>query len=187
MNDEQRIVEAILELNNFLIKYKLKQREFSHKDPELSKVIENNRIDTFKFIIENFDYFDEIFLKFKKSYNYNDLKNFLQIIRNKRKDNFDYIETPFLINFQRSNYLKGKLALYSGHFSKAFLFFNKSMEKQVVCDARIIKSSIKQIYKIIKRVEINLDKKLASNNIFEKEIMSSHLEIPKENQKSSKK
>ena len=63
MNDEQRIVEAIIELNNFLIKYKLKQREFYHIDPELSKVIENNRIDSIKFIIENFD---EIFYKIQE-------------------------------------------------------------------------------------------------------------------------
>ena len=53
--DERRIMEAILELNSFLIKYRLKPNELNNfAQEDTSKMYENQKVETFKFIIENF-------------------------------------------------------------------------------------------------------------------------------------
>ena len=111
-----------------------------------------------------------------KSKNDEYYKNFL-LKMNVMKEDFDYIETNFFISYQRSNYLKGKLALYSGHYSKAFFLFLKSKEKLVISDASIIKSSIKKIYKILYYFIHKIDNQLIS---------SKHLNKPKRSLDSSK-
>jgi len=159
LQDDKRIMEAILELNSFLIKYKLRPYDSNDFEDIDSRLIYNNqRVETFKFIVDNFHNFDEIYEKLKNINTRDYFKNFLEIIRNKSKNNYDLIETPFLILAQRRNYLLGKLAKYCGHFSQAFLYFCKSKERHIICDAYLIKSSIKQIYKLIRHFEKDLEK-----------------------------
>jgi len=159
LQDDKRIMEAILELNSFLIKYKLKPNDSNDFEDIDTRIIYNNqREEAFKFIVDNFHNFDEIYDKLKNINTRDYFKNFLEIIRNKSKNNYDLIETPFLILAQKRNYLLGKFAKYCGHFSQAFLYFCKSKERQIICDAYLIKSSIKQIYKLIRHFERDLEK-----------------------------
>lgn len=158
------IIQAILELNCFLIKYRLKtDLDFFTEDKFDNKLFELQRVETFKLINANFNNFDEFFKKLRNMNTPEYLKNFLQVLKIKN-GNFENIETPYLILCQRSNYLKGKFALCCGHYSKALEFFYRSRGKQVVCDAGIIRASIKQIYKIIKKFENEIDKLLQQNN-----------------------
>jgi len=167
-SDNRKVAEAILEYNEFLINYKLKT-----DSEEVSEQVKNSKIMTFKLIVKNFQHFDELYEKLKTSNTSEYLKNFLEILRNNKKDNFEIIETPFMILCQRSNYLKGKLSRYCGHYLKALDFLFKSRETQIICDASIIKKSIKQIISIMR----DLDKEI--------ERLNNHLEMVKNNTKSS--
>ena len=180
LQNERKIMEAILELNSFLIKYKLKSNKFNGlKDNNSDKNFDNQRIETFKFIVDNFNNFDEIYEKLKNINNKDHLKNFLEIVRNKSKNNFDLVEIPFLILGQRKNYLLGKLAKCCGHFSQALLYFSKSKERQIICDAYLIKSSIKQIFKLIRQFETELEKDNIINAYINKKFNINSLEMPK--------
>lgn len=153
LQDDQKIFEAALQLINFLIKYKLKPSDYN-KDL-LPNEIEDRKIDVLKFILEIFSGLDKITERFNLIDKSEFLKNFLE-----RKNKFEIIQIPYPILLQNSNYLKGKLAMYTGNYANAFIFFNKSKEKFVISDANIIQSSIKNLYKIISHFYSKLEQDL---------------------------
>ena len=154
-------MDAILELNSFLIKFKLNTKNNkNYEQNNLNKFFEEQKIETFNFILKNFVNLDLLIVKLKVTYNTDYLKNFMKIIKNNKKE---IIDLPIYIICQKNNYLKGKFALYCGHYTKALEFFYRSREKQDICDASIIRSSIKQISKIIKHFEIEIVKNLSQN------------------------
>ena len=153
LEDDQKIFEAALELINFLIKYKLKPSDYN-KDL-LADEIEDRKIYVLKFILEIFSGLDKITERFNLIDKSEFLKNFLE-----RKNKFEIIQIPYTILLQNSNYLKGKLAMYTGNYANAFIFFNKSKEKFAISDANIIQSSIKNLYKIISHFYSKLEQDL---------------------------
>ena len=100
----------------------------------------------------------------RNSFDSNYLKQFLLILKNNKKKNYEIVESPFPLLVQRSNYIKGKLALYSGHYSTALEFFFKTREKHLICDANLIKRSTTQINKIYNHFCLEIDKINKSEN-----------------------
>ena len=142
------MAESILEYNEFLIKYKLKVSSSNNNNDlvTISEDIKHEKLIIFDLIVKNFEEFDKKLENLKASNSAEYFKNYLEILKNNKKENFDLIiETPSMILCQRCNYLKGKFSRYCGHNVKALDFFFKSRETQIICDASIIKKSINQI------------------------------------------
>ena len=137
------------------------------------------KFDTLEHISKNFSIFDKLYQKIKLIDNAEYLKNFLENIRNCKKDHLSGIETPFLVLLQRSNYLKGKFSRYCGDNLKAIEFFMLSKETHIICDARIIQKSIKQIIKIMKHIDkdIALNSELIIDEMKKKKKVSTQLTI----------
>lgn len=104
-----------------------------------------------KNIIRNFNEFDTIFDKDRESAEATlGLKQLYDKVRSNKKNNFDMIEVPIEILMQKSNYLKGKFMKINQDYRSALEFFYNSQKINVVCDAKIVKQSIKQIINIYK-------------------------------------
>lgn len=175
--DNVKIAESILEFIEFLLAYKLKNTERIIKSENVIKKKEEkkneeiklthsvytsetektmneqsdemlkNKKRTLEVIVMYFREFDIIYENLKRvTPEY--YKNFLDKMKNNKKE-LEVIDTPFLILFQKANYLKGKFAKYCGHLDRALEFFHKSRDITIICDASIIKKSIKQIIKIM--------------------------------------
>lgn len=179
-------MEAILELNYFLIKYKLGPIEKSNpysqteESDESSQLLDNSRKETFNFVLTLFNHFDCLYDKLKDSFNVEYLKNFLQILKNKRRDNFDYVETPFHVLLQKRYLLKGKFAKACGHYSKAVYYFTKSKERGVISDANIYRSAVKQIISIVKSYERAVIEDMNYNKECLKRSETSQFEVTKD-------
>jgi hypothetical protein len=102
-----------------------------------------------KNIIRLFYEFDAIFEKHKESNEaIKNMKSINEKIRSNKKSNFDLIEVPIEILMQKSNYLKGKLMKVNQDYKTALEFFFSSQKINIVCDASIIRKSIRQIIEI---------------------------------------
>jgi hypothetical protein len=112
----------------------------------------NNSIEDIKNTMQRiksfFSHFELLKKKFIFETNPDYIKNFLEIINEKRIDDLDLSEIPYSVLIMQCNYLKGKLANISGHLNKALEHFYKSREYLTICDAWIIKKSNKNIKKI---------------------------------------
>ena len=65
----------------------------------------------------------------------------------------------FKVNIQRSDFLRGKLALCCKNYNDALYYFIKSSQKKsIVIDGLIKKKSLKHLYKIIHKMKINYEK-----------------------------
>ena len=164
------MAESILEYNEFLIKYKLKVSSSNNNNDlvTISEDIKHEKLIIFDLIVKNFEEFDKKLENLKASNSAEYFKNYLEILKNNKKENFDLIiETQSMILCQRCNYLKGKFSRYCGHNVKALDFFFKSRETQIICDASIIKKSINQIIKIMREINDEIE-----NNIQQLEYLN---------------
>ena len=91
---------------------------------------------------------------------------FLEKFKANKKENASAMEVPHQILYQKANYLKGKLAKYCGHYDKALEYFHRSREIMIICDASIIKKSIKQIIGIMSFVKLEIEKDLDEDKLF---------------------
>ena len=165
-SNESKIAEGIIELNTFLIDFILIP---NLEDSEKLK-------ETFEFIIKNFNELDEILKNLKYLFTPDYLKHYLHLITSNNSENLEIIETPISVLFQRNNYLKGKLALYSGHYSEAIKYFFCSREVKYISDARIIKRSNLKIKKIMTYFFNLLDEK-TKNEILQKKQSENYLNM----------
>jgi len=155
MEDQQRVGEALLEYNEFLIKYRLSSFNNVVINPNDntnttidSQNLKNIKIKLIQLIMKNFDEFDKIYLNIKSDINIGYIQNLLNLIKSTVNQN-DLIESPFYILGQKCNYIKGKFAFACNKYKEALTFFLKSKEQKLISDAKIIKSSNKQIIKIL--------------------------------------
>ena len=142
-----------MEYNEFMINFKV---SLHTKKPD-DDLMKNKEI-CIKSIIRNFYEFDSIFERHRNS---SELINSLKIlyvrIRSNKKNNFDLLEVPIEILMQKSNYLKGKFMKINHDYKSALDFFYHSQKINVVCDAKIVKQSIKQIINIYKIMIENIN------------------------------
>ncbi len=137
---------------------------FNSQENPKNNFFKNSKIENVKNFMQSIKFFFSYFQLLKKKFvletNPDYFKNFLEIITEKRIDDLDLTETPYLVLVMQSNFLNGKLAKISGHYNKALEYFYKSREYLTICDAWIIKKSnknIKKIYEILyQRVESDL-------------------------------
>ena len=158
MNDTKRIAEALLEYNEFLIKYHFKPSDFS---ADLDEDVQSMKTKTLQKIINNFESFETIYENMKDLKSNDYIKNFVELMQNSKRDTIDMIEIPILILNQKSNYLKGKLAFYCDEYPKALDYLYKSREIDLISDATILKKSIKLIKRIMNIVKGNLEKEIS--------------------------
>ena len=157
LNDTKRIAEALLEYNEFLIKYHLKPIE---KEIELSEEIKLMKQKCFNSVLNNFQLFGAIYENLKDSKSSEDIKNFVEHMQNSKRDSIDLIEIPIMILNQKSIYLKGKLAYYCEDYSLALQNLYKSKEIQLISDASIVVKSIKLIKKIMILIKTENEKEI---------------------------
>src|SRR5437899_1500939 len=102
-NDPRRIAEALLEIAEFLIKYRV-----STSNIEASKEIHEQKKVCIRRVLKNFVHFDDIFNNAKqkdlKSNEY--IRNFVELMQNSKRETIDMIEVPILILNQKCNYLR---------------------------------------------------------------------------------
>ena len=136
VNSKNRLIQALLEKIEFIIKYEINEENFN---------VEN--------IEENLDLLYELMKKVKKLIKNNKEiikpKNILKILLNE-DFNSDLDEIPNCILLQRLNYNKGKLALKCGHYMEAIKKFQKVFMKSSdkITDIKIIVKSYKKLIKI---------------------------------------
>ena len=100
-------------------------------------------------IVKNFSEFDKVYSNIKSEISLGYVQSFLNLIKTNTSQN-DLIESPFYLLGQRCNYIKGKYAFACNRYKEALTFFIKSREQKLISDAKIIKSSVKKIKKILK-------------------------------------
>jgi hypothetical protein len=136
------------------------QRDSNLNSNDTPNQIHMNKLETLEQIGKYFNYFDILYETLRQGCSSEYFKTFLDLLRNNRKESLDTIESPFLVLFQRSNYLKGKLSKICGHMDKALEFFHRSRETLIICDASLIKKSIRQIIKIMEFLKDEVDKEV---------------------------
>ena len=145
VNSKNRLIQALLEKIEFIIKYEINEENFN---------VEN--------IEENLDLLYELMKKVKKLIKNNKEiikpKNILKILLN-GDFNSDLDEIPNCILLQRLNYNKGKLALKCGHYMEAIKKFQKVFMKSSdkITDIKIIVKSYKKLIKIAELMNTNVN------------------------------
>jgi hypothetical protein len=181
--DPRRTAEAILEYTEFLINFRLKaEEELDHiykfdldklseaeknsfpinsHEKQLINQIQTSKKEVLNKIITLFCQFERIYDILKDDINTPEhFKSFLDHLRNNKKENLDIVETPFKILSQKNYYLLGKTAKICGHYGKAIEYFHMSRRDEIICDASLIKKSIKQIIRIMDRIKDEVENEL---------------------------
>jgi hypothetical protein len=192
----KRIGESILEYIEFIIVYKIKNLEsrennnksYNCKNDNYNPYSKNEEeSENFLFnseekinlnpINQNYDnilseiksffgFFNAIKTKFSSKMKIEYMKNYMDIMTEKRINDLDLIENPIFILIMKSYYLQGKLAKICGHYDKALEYFYKSRECLAICDAHLIKKSNKNIIKIYEILinKLNEEQEKSKNN-----------------------
>jgi|LauGreDrversion4_2_1035121.scaffolds.fasta_scaffold16799_2 hypothetical protein len=192
--DPRRTVEAILEYNEFLINFRLKAEEdfdqiykfdleklseaeknifpLSFHEKQLVNQIQTSKKEVLNKIITLFSLFERIYDILKDEINTPEhFKSFLDHLRNNKKENLEIVETPFKILSQKNYYLLGKTAKICGHYGKAIEYFHMSRRDEIICDASLIKKSIKQIVRIMENIKDEVENELESTDPYQKYVI----------------
>ena len=164
-NDLIKIGESILNYIEFLMKFKLKTspdniyllniHKYNNKDNTEDFQKEKYKKKIFDKIMKWFCLFDDYVSHIR---NNTSLTVDKSIARNFTNKNISDIETNsenqtvflFKVNVQKSEFLKGKLALYCHQYNDAlFYFIRAARKKSIVLDGLIKKKSMKRILKIM--------------------------------------
>ena len=183
-NDMIKIGESILDYIEFLIKFKLK----TSSEKKIFLKIKNNekqeyrdkqklKKNIFNKILNWFNLFDDYitYVKDNTSLNddktiINDFSHTINSVEDRELNSSSQSVFLFKINIQRSEFLKGKLALYCENYTDALFYFIRSAKKNtLVIDGLIKKRSLKHIYKILQKLKKKYEKYgLIKFPIFEK-------------------
>ena len=173
-NDLIKIGESILDYIEFLIEFKFKtnydKKVFLNID-EKDNVEYNDKLkikkDVFDKIIIWFNLFDT-YVSYVKGYTSIDSnKNIVDDYSNnflneteEGKNKYGYHSVSlFRVNIQRGDFLKGKFALYCKNYNDALFYFIRSAKKNsVITDGIIKKKSLKNIYKILRKIQKKCEK-----------------------------
>ena len=157
MNDNKKKAEAILEINEFYINFKLKPLKRKVYDRLCSfPCQDSNKIkeETIGIINQNFLLFDKIVSTILSNVPVNEyLKKILEMIEVSKKESSELIEIPIYVLIQKANYLKGKFCYYSQNYKMAFYFFNESRMNNFISNAIITRDSYKKLKKIVQIFE----------------------------------
>ena len=168
-NDLIKIGESILDYLEFLITFKFKTSEdksyiFNIKYKDNTKYREKQKIkkDAFYKIINWFNLFDDYISYVKDNTtlgNEKTISNDFSNPEDKKLNSGNQSIFLFKVNIQRSDFLRGKLALCCKNYNDALYYFIKSSQKKsIVIDGLIKKKSLKHLYKIIHKMKINYEK-----------------------------
>jgi hypothetical protein len=161
VGDNRKIAEGILEYIEFLLTYRLKQNDVIGMK---TQIVVTNKLDLVQQIGNFLKDFDLAFNQLEKVYNDMEYyKIFLDTLKN-CGGGYEYIEVPHLILCQRSYYLKGKFAKMCGHLQKALEYFSRSMEMSIICDAKVIEKSIKQVIAIMEHTTLGIEEEISKEN-----------------------
>ena len=165
-NDLIKIGESILDYLEFLIKFKFKTStsdkfflNIKNNDLPEYRTKQNFKKKIFNKIINWFNLFDDYISYIKDNSSLGDLKN---IIEDYSKSNSENVElnndrqSSFMlkINIQRCDFLKGKFCLSCKNYKDALFYFIRSAKrKSIVIDGLIKKRSLKQIFKLLKKLQ----------------------------------
>ena len=166
-NDLVKIGESILDYLEFLITFKFKttldNKHFlninSGENPDY-KSKQDFKKNIFNKIINWFNLFDD-YVSYVKEYTTLDDVNSIvndSSFNINSYNNDSYLENNsifmFKINNQKSDFLKGKFALYCKNYNDALFYFIRAAEKNsVIFDGLIKKKSLKHIFKILMKMK----------------------------------
>jgi hypothetical protein len=166
VSENRKVAESVLDYIQFLINFRLKSdgQNLRQNVPEkIEKINSKDKIiEQICILLKDFDLAYEQLEKSDNNQEY--YKIFLDNLKSRGHRN-ENIELPHNILLQRYYYLKGKLAKICGHLQKAIEYFTKSMEMGIVCDARIIEKSIKQIIKLMTFSSLKIDEEIKKENV----------------------
>ena len=161
-NDLIKIGESILDYIEFLIKFKLKTisndedfLDIQNKDKSEYQSKLNFKKQVFKKVINWFNLFED-YINYVK--NNSTLADDKTIIDNYSNDNELNLEGQssimFRVNMQKGDFLKGKFSLLCKNFNDSLYYFIRAAKKKrIVIDGLIKKRSLKNIFKILLRME----------------------------------
>ena len=167
-NDLIKIGESILDYIEFLIKFKFKVSSednylMNNVDDEMSlnfQTKQDFKKQIFDKILKWFNLFDD-YISYVKDYS--SFASTKTIIDDYKKslylENSDFnaesqSASMFILNIQRSEFLKGKFCLYCNSNNDAlFYFIRAAKKKSIVIDGLIKKRSLKHIFKLLKHIE----------------------------------
>ena len=145
LQDRKKLLIGKMEKIQFMIKYELQNT----KDPK-GKIIEiKNELITNKKEITDLI----------KTVELNDeyIKNIIELVRTNKKNILDSIDCPIYVLNQQFNYLIGKFYYTCGKMSQSlkYFFMAKSNSPYPLLDGKISKKSLRQILKIMSKLDNN--------------------------------
>lgn len=173
----KKTLEALIEYNEFLIKYGIKQhlRSSNVNSEDIKNNFMMNKNEAFNESLErllleirnNFIKIDKCLEPLKINVRQHDyLEGILNQIRMVDKDSYEMIETPIHVLCQKAHYLKGKLALYCEDYKTAAKHFFKAKTVNMINDALIIKKSLKKLNEIVTKFKIIIKSKKSAVNSY---------------------
>ena len=183
-NDLVKIGESILDYIEFLIKFKFK---VSIDDKYFMKIYNEDILEfqtkqdfkkkIFDKILKWFNLFDGFVSHVKDNSSLTDTKAFIDdYTKNIDSDNNNFnaegqSALMFKVNIQRSEFLKGKFSLCCKNYNDAlFYFIRAAKKKSIVIDGLIKKRSLKNLFKLLKRMKKDCEIFRIQNKSMEKEL-----------------
>ena len=159
MQEKKNLLLAKLEKIRFLIKFEIQKDSSKQKIEEIKNEILKNK-NSINELIKTIELNDEY------------IKNIIELVRTNKKNIIESIDSPIYILNQHLNYLIGKFYVKCGKQSKAlnYFFLSKSNSPYPLIDAKTAKKSIKQIIKIITKLEVNNPLLCLHSNILKEEL-----------------